>query len=522
MKSYNKPVLCDVYMRKSNERDDKQVQSLETQEEIARKIQKQYGLKIGQIFKESKSARKPDKRPEFNKLVKRIETEKIDGIICWHLNRISRNPKENGLIHQFMEDGKIKQIYTDGRVYDKDDDLIFDVEASMNVRYSKDVMRNVRDGLNTKARNGGFPGSAPVGYANNRLDKTIEKDPDNWNKVRRLWDLMITGTYTIPAIHKEAEKMKIKLRGSGVRGGRCPSLNAIRGIFRNPFYCGYMKWNGQILPANHEAMVIKTEWDKVQAIMDDANVTHNTRPKKEHRDNLFGGGMLKCSDCGYSIVTETKKKTLADGTVKEYHLCRCSHKCPHYDCSWKGYVHESELLEQVKDTLSEYTIPPEIYKLALEVLNEEDSMKIDKTRLNEIKTNIKRIKSLQSTLLDKNLSGVINDEIYKAKNEEFDGELVYLNEEKDKLESPRFDWRELAEEAFDFARYAREGFENDTLENRKIIMKILGVDLKVSASGRTVSFSPVKWLIPIKKGNEQANTTNSMVRTGPQQVKKAP
>lgn len=520
----NKPQLCDVYMRKSNERDDRQVQSLETQEEIAKQIAKKYGLKIGNVYGESKSACKPHNRPQFDEMAKRIEKGKVDGIICWHLNRLSRNYLENGMVHQWLEDGKIKAIYTDGRVYTKDDDLVMDVEASMNARYSKDVMQNVRDGLNTKARNGVFPAAAPLGYANDGIKKTIVRDPDNWHKVRKLWDLMLTGVYSIPEIHEQAESMHIKTRGSGVRGGRCPSVNGIRGLFRNPFYYGYMKWGGKVLPAAHEAMVTKAEWDKVQRFLDDIGNKHNARPKKEKEETnaLFRGKLLRCADCGCAIVTEIKKKTLADGSVKEYRLCRCSGKRVNYKCSWKGYMHEEDLLEQVERTLSKYTIASGTYKLALDALNEEDGMNIDKTRINNIKIDIERLKTLQDSLLDKNLAGTISDDVYKKKNGEFNDELSYLREEKDKLESPRFNWRELAKETIDFARYAKEDFTKSSLEDRRIILGMLGERLEVSPEGRTISFSPVKWLVPIEKGNKQENTSNLMVRTNQQQRKNSP
>lgn len=47
-----------------------------------------------------------------------------------------------------------------------------------------------------------------------------------------------------------------------------------------------------------------------------------------------------------------------------------------------------------------------------------------------------------------------------------------------------------------FARYAKEDFDSDSLERKQYVLKALGAELLLS--GRTITFSPVKYLIPIK------------------------
>ena len=503
----DKPKICDVYIRKSNDRDDKQIQSLETQERIAKQIASKYKLKIGKIFKETKSAKRPDKRPQFDELMRRIESGECDGIICWHVNRLSRNYKENGLVHQALEDGKIKAIYTDDRIYTKDDDLILDVESSMNARYSKDLQRTVRDGAKTKLLKGEFPAKPPLGYVNDRFEKIISPDSENWHKVRRLWDMILTGAYTMPAIREEAKRLNIRLRN---KKHKVPAINTLRDMFKNPFYYGYMKWNGELYKGNHKAMVTKDEWDRVQIFLHNQ---HNTRPKtKEYANHLFRG-MLYCEDCGFAIVTEVKQKTLSDKSINKYHYCRCSGKRKDYNCSWNGYEPEEKLLKQVKDELCKYTITPEIYNLAIDALNEEEDMSADNDRLREIRERLSDIMAMQDKLTDEYLAGRIPERVHSRKQEEFENEIKYLEEEKKQLESPRIDWRKLVGETLDFARYAREDFEKDSLENRKTIMRMLGDHITVSPVGRTINFNPVKWLEPVKKAVTSKSDTFKSGRT---------
>ena len=71
-----------------------------------------------------------------------------------------------------------------------------------------------------------------------------------------------------------------------------------------------------------------------------------------------------------------------------------------------------------------------------------------------------------------------------------------------------------------FARYAKEDFDSDSLKRKQYVLKALGAELKLS--GRTIIFSPVKYLIPIEKAVKNLNTDNDLVRTCQQQMKKDP
>jgi len=51
------------------------------------KLAKQQGLHIiGDPIYESKSAKRPNNRPQFTALLDEIESGEIDGIICWKID----------------------------------------------------------------------------------------------------------------------------------------------------------------------------------------------------------------------------------------------------------------------------------------------------------------------------------------------------------------------------------------------------------------------------------------------------
>ena len=92
MKTENNKIKYFLYARKSSESEDRQVQSIDDQIKRLKELANNSKLKIVKIFEESKSAKKPDNRPIFEEMINRIENNEADGILCWQINRLSRNP----------------------------------------------------------------------------------------------------------------------------------------------------------------------------------------------------------------------------------------------------------------------------------------------------------------------------------------------------------------------------------------------------------------------------------------------
>lgn len=80
------------------------------------------------------------------------------------------------------------------------------------------------------------------------------------------------------------------------------------------------------------------------------------------------------------------------------------------------------------------------------------------------------------------------------------------------------DWKNKANDVFMFARYAKEDFDSDDWERKRTVIKTLGADLKLS--GRTIIFTPVKYLVPVAENHATLQAKKEAARTAPQQMKK--
>src|SRR3989344_1758144 len=171
-----------LYARKSSESEDRQVQSLDDQINRLKKIANDLNLDIKKSYTEAKSAKKPNNRPVFDELIQRIENGEADGILCWQINRLSRNPIDSGKLSWLLQRGILKSIQTIDRQYLPDDNvLLFSVEAGSANQYILDLSKNTKRGMLSKLEKGWQTGVAPLGYLNDKENKIIINDPERFN-----------------------------------------------------------------------------------------------------------------------------------------------------------------------------------------------------------------------------------------------------------------------------------------------------------------------------------------------------
>jgi site-specific DNA recombinase len=508
-----------LYARKSTDTEDKQVQSLDDQVSFMKATAKREGVRIiGEPLRESKSAKRPEARPIFAELLEEIEAGKIDGIVCWKLDRLSRNPTDSGRIQQLLQDGKLKHILTAEKSYFPEDNaIVFSVEAGMSNQYIRELSSNTRRGMLSKVEKGNKPGVPPVGYLNDRLEKIIIADPDRFNAMRMLWDKMLTGTYSMAElVHIAADELHITTPVRGRTGGNPIAYSSICALFKNPFYTGKISFKGVLYPGNHPAMITEEEFERVQQIIDPS---HTTRPK-DKTYNFQLRNLFRCGECGFAITAEQKHKTIKSTCeIKEYVYYHCTGKSKTMKCSQpKLHVNEDVLIEQIKDKLSKFTIDPDFYKLAIEALAQEEDEVVEKYT-DQSARHEKAIERAQNSINNlrrmRYMGEADDDSWYNTEMQALEDKLEELQQKRNKDEYKARDWRAKADEVFTFARYAKEDFDGDDLEKKRSVIVKLGEVLTIK--DRTIQFTPNKYFIPLEQMNERRNNALEMVRTDSQQ-----
>src|SRR3989338_1603113 len=105
-----------LYARKSTDVEDKQVLSIDAQLAELQALAKREQLSVVEVFVEKRSAKMPG-RPMFGEMMVRIQKGEAQGIVCWKIDRLARNPVDGGQIQWLLQNGTIAHIQTHDRAY---------------------------------------------------------------------------------------------------------------------------------------------------------------------------------------------------------------------------------------------------------------------------------------------------------------------------------------------------------------------------------------------------------------------
>ena len=351
-----------LYARKSTDVEDKQILSIEAQLSELRALAQREGLEVMEEFVEKQSAKKPD-RPIFNEMLKRIQLGEAQGIVCWKIDRLARNPVDGGQVQWLLQEGVLRHIQTHDRShYPNDNVLMMSVELGMATEYIRQLSANTSRGLKHKAKLGIYPGLAPFGYLNNPLTKTVVVDRKNAKLVKKTFEIYASGKVRLEDLAELWEKSDVLSRGS-----RRIHISRLSFILQNPFYYGHFRYCGEIHEGKHEPIITKDLYDRANAVL----------RGRGHRQDVKNApspycGLLRCGDCGMGITAEVRVKRQKNGNVHHYTYYRCTRKSKTHQCS-EAPVRSELLDEQLSALLEQYAMPQEWISPLTELLNQEEA-----------------------------------------------------------------------------------------------------------------------------------------------------
>jgi len=241
------------YVRKSSESEDRQVQSIERQkDDLVSIVEKEKLILHDEIIEETKSAFSIG-REGFNKLVKLTEKGKINAWLCWHPNRLSRNPMDAGIIIHLLDTGKLHHIKTPSRVFynTPTDKMMLQFEFMMSKKDSDDKSNFVKSGLNKRYEKGYPCGKAPIGFINNKMEEKGNRgwlvDQKRLDKLKLLFARFLKGNDSISTITEYARKIIcLTTHQTKRQGGKLVGRSMIEHILKNPVYAGFFYSKDQL------------------------------------------------------------------------------------------------------------------------------------------------------------------------------------------------------------------------------------------------------------------------------------
>lgn len=487
-----------LYARKSSESEDRQVLSIDSQIRELKDIAQRERVQVAEVLTETRSAKAPG-RPVFSEMMRRVNRGEVAGILCWKMDRLSRNPLDSGVVLQAQADGKLERIITsDGvKTADSNDRLMGTFELAFATKFIDDLRANTKRGLRERLSRGWVTYLPPIGYMNDVVNKTIVKDPHRFALVRKMWDELLSGGKRPEQVRALAnDEWGFRTRKLKRQGGTPLGRSTVYKIFSNPFYMGVIHLkDGRRFPGKHEPMVTCEEFERAQQLLG--------RPGRQRpiRREFAFTGLFKCGNCGATITAE--EHTKPNGHRYVYYHCsrqrKLAEKCR------EPAISEPELVTQIADRLGRLSMPIPV----LEWLKQkaERVLSTDRERQQTVRETlaeaIKSVEREQSNLLSLQLRDLIPVETYATKSRELEDRREALQGKLANVDRNNEDLARRLAELLDFAAGVRRMFVNGTGVQRRIILETAGSNYVLQ--GKTASFYLEKPLALITEASGSSN-----------------
>ena len=491
-----------MYLRKSTEDEGKQTCSIKDQKKICLDCAKRLGIKIDEkdIIEEEMSARHPNNRPKFTKMIKAIKKGEYDGIIAYHPDRLSRNMLEAGEILNMLKPNRKKEVVLKDLVFpatafhnDSSGRLMLAVLFSIATQYSDHLQETVTRGVKSHFRAGKSSGAHKWGYK--RSPKGYYVPDKTFVYVRECWKMALDGkTYEEILQYAEDNDISYMTKETEKKNSKKVSLASkgqLSHMFHDPFYYGMLlqagkKRNLLKVQPDFKRIVTRREWEELQAILDE-KYSLREKPKNDDAPFIPFQGLVYCAECGkkmYGYAAKGKPTTKSRTIHFDCQNKLCDRKQKSKLVKAKISPRGEVVYDQLCKELKHLTLSKEAYDEYDETV--EDYIKMETDKLNKMSLNLNarllNVKASYQAELDvlKNLTlnkalPVLIDES-KARVEKLDDRVKKLETELDEVRDKLQDESEVRltkEEFFRFLETAHLQMKNGDFEQKDLIAKTL-------------------------------------------------
>lgn len=487
-----------LYVRVSSKEQEKEGFSLDAQEKLGIDYASRKGLKIAKIWKVSESAWR-EERTAFNQMIDYAKRHSEIGHIIFDVtDRMTRNDFDKLKIYTLIkEHGKTIHFSRSNKILDREatseDVFMLDIEVAVAKKMSNDISRKTRMGMQEKAEQGLYPSNAPLGYKNNRLTGLLEVDESQAPFVKRMFELMATGTYSHLTLSDQLYREGLRNRN----GNKC-GKSAIAHFLHNPIYYGVFRWKGRIIQGSHSPIISKDLFDKVQDTMSGKAKIH------VQRKGFAFNNLMLCGVCGCKVIGEKKKG--------RYHYYHCTFSKGRHD--GKVYLREEKLADLFEAPVRAVTLDEKTADWLQDALREEDKgmAELQEKRLTALKSSYEKINSRISRLFDAKFDNAITEEAFLLKEKEYQAQLFEIKAQMEGLNRTNPNFMEDAQRTLELSKRLHPLYVRANYEEKAKILQLLASNYTL------VDVTPIpKWRKPFSFLAEGLSRSEWLPRLGSNQ-----
>ena len=449
-----------LYARKSTDTEERQVRSIDDQIAELHELAKKENIEVSKIFIEKQTAKEPG-RPIFNEMLSRIEKNEAQGILAWHPDRLARNSVDGGKIIWLVDTGKISELKFPTFWFENTPQgkFMLQIAFGQSKYYVDNLSENIKRGIRQKLKNGLWPCQAPLGYLNDKNTKSIIVDKDKAKLIKKSFELYANGKFSLRRLCKTINDLGLIGRKNKMLG-----ISNYQYFLKNPFYCGLIRYGGELHEGRHEPIIAKKLFDKCQEVMNSKG-----KPNKKKLKYFVFRGFIRCAECGCLITAETQKGH------NYYHYTKRKIKC------FQKYVREEELTTQINQCIQKVSLPDDWARNMIVELEKEKSKNIQSSNFfaQNIKEEIKMIDEKLERLMAGYLENAILLEEYQRNKNKLVGEKQVLKDRLSCFEQKSNNWFEPAIQFVKYANCAGILAKSNNFEEKRDFFKKLGSNFKI-------------------------------------------
>jgi DNA invertase Pin-like site-specific DNA recombinase len=259
-------------------------------------------------------------RPAFQRLLADIEAGKIDVVVVYKVDRLSRSLLDFAkVMERFSAAGaSFVSVTQNFSTADAMGRLTLNMLMSFAEFEREMIAERTRDKIAAARRKGKWTGGpVPLGYTVE--DKRLVVHELEAVLVREIFTLYLEQRSALAVARALNDRQRSTKRHRAANGNLRESRTWTKGdvlrVLKNPVYAGYMPCGGELHEAEHTPLIPRETFTRVRALLEGA--TESKKDRGRNPDYVLRG-LLRCACCGASFTPASTRKGRA-----EYRYYRC-------------------------------------------------------------------------------------------------------------------------------------------------------------------------------------------------------
>ena len=402
-----------IYLRVSTARQassggEAEGYSIPAQREACRRKATELGADVVDEYVDAGASARSADRPALQALLDRLNEQKdVDYVIVHKVDRLARDRADDVAIGLTIHKAGAVLVSASEQIDDTPaGTLLHGIMAAIAEFYSKNLSHETKKGLHEKAKRGGTPGYAPLGYLNSttRVDgkevKAVDLDPERAPHLQWAFEAYALGEWSITDIVDELARRGMKTRPTATRQAIPLVRSQVHRILKSPYYTGRLPYRGVEYDGKHPALIDDETWQRVQDVLDGRRISGDRSWKHEH----YLKGTVFCARCDSRLAM-----TYAKGRGGTYQYFYCLGRAKKRTGCDLPYLLAEKVEEQVIDHWRSRKLASDLVELVRDVAREElaEQKSKDKQLLVTQRRRLQRLEAKRQKLIDAYLAEAI-------------------------------------------------------------------------------------------------------------------